>query len=188
VGTCGSGTIFFTVCSLSCVFCQNYEISQECAGRGASAEELAQMMLALQERGCHNINFVTPTHVVPQILEALVLASEGGLQLPLVYNSGGYDSAKTLRLLDGVFDIYMPDANYGTDAAAEKYSNAPGYTEAMKSAVLEMHHQVGDLVIDNDGIARRGLLVRHQGPAAGLRRKRRSLQVSLRGDLRKHIS
>lgn len=172
VGTCGSGTIFFSGCSLSCVFCQNYDISQECAGREASAEELARMMLALQECGCHNINFVTPTHVIPQILEALVLASDGGLHLPLVYNSGGYDSAQTLRLLDGIFDIYMPDAKYGSDAAAERYSHAPGYTEVMKSGVREMHRQVGDLVMDEDGIARRGLLVRHlvlPGGVAGSR-------------------
>ncbi|MGV8175142.1 MAG: radical SAM protein [Methanothrix sp.] len=161
VGTGGSGTIFFSGCNLSCVFCQNYDISQEGAGKEVSAGKLAGMMLELQECGCHNINFVTPTHVVPQILEALVLASEDGLCLPLVYNSGGYDSAKALRLLDGIFDIYMPDAKYGSDGPAEKYSNAPGYTEVMKSAIREMHRQVGDLVIDDDGIARRGLMVRH---------------------------
>jgi putative pyruvate formate lyase activating enzyme len=161
VGTCGSGTIFFTGCSLSCVFCQNYDISQRCSGLEASAKELAEMMLELQDCGCHNINFVTPTHIVPQILEALVLAREGGLNVPLVYNSGGYDSVQTLHLLDGIFDIYLPDAKYGSDGPAERYSHAPGYTEVMKSAVREMHRQVGDLVIDDDGIARRGLLVRH---------------------------
>jgi putative pyruvate formate lyase activating enzyme len=161
VGTCGSGTIFFSGCNLSCVFCQNYDISQGCAGEEVRAEALAGMMLELQECGCHNINFVTPTHVVPQILEALVLAREEGLCLPLVYNSGGYDSAETLRLLDGIFDIYMPDAKYGSDGPAEKYSNAPGYTEVMKTAIKEMHRQVGDLVIDENGIARQGLLVRH---------------------------
>ena len=119
------------------------------------------MMLALQRQGCHNINFVTPTHVVPQILEALVLAREEGLHVPLVYNSGGYDSVDTLRLLEGIFDIYMPDAKYGSDEPALKYSNAPGYTGIMKSAIQEMHRQVGDLVMDEDGIAVRGLLVRH---------------------------
>ena len=161
VGRAGSGTIFFSGCNLSCVFCQNYDISQQDAGREVSAEELARMMLALQDCGCHNINFVTPTHVVPQILEALVLAREGGLHLPLVYNSGGYESVETLGLLDGVFDIYMPDAKYGQDGPALKYSHAPGYVDRMKAAIKEMHRQVGDLVMDEDGIAVRGLLVRH---------------------------
>ncbi|NTV76640.1 MAG: radical SAM protein [Methanothrix sp.] len=161
VGRAGSGTIFFSGCNLSCVFCQNYDISQQSAGRAVSSEELARMMLALQDCGCHNINFVTPTHVVPQILEALVLAREGGLHLPLVYNSGGYDSVETLGLLDGVFDIYMPDAKYGQDGPALKYSRAPGYVDRMKAAIKEMHRQVGDLVMDEDGIAMRGLLVRH---------------------------
>lgn len=161
VGRAGSGTIFFTGCNLSCVFCQNYDISQQSAGRAVSSEELARMMLALQDCGCHNINFVTPTHVVPQILEALVLAREGGLHLPLVYNSGGYDSVETLGLLDGVFDIYMPDAKYGQDGPALKYSRASGYVDRMKAAIKEMHRQVGDLVMDEDGIAMRGLLVRH---------------------------
>lgn len=161
VGSAGSGTIFFSGCNLSCLFCQNYDISQQGAGREASAEELARMMLALQDCGCHNINFVTPTHVVPQILEALVLAREGGLHLPLVYNSGGYESIETLRLLDGVIDIYMPDAKYGQDGPALKYSGAPDYVERMKAALKEMHRQVGDLVLDEAGIARRGLLVRH---------------------------
>lgn len=161
VGRAGSGTIFFSGCNLSCVFCQNYDISQQSAGRAVSSQELARMMLALQDCGCHNINFVTPTHVVPQILEALVLAREGGLHLPLVYNSGGYDSVETLGLLDGVFDIYMPDAKYGQDGPALKYSHAPGYVDRMKAAIKEMHRQVGDLVMDEDGIALRGLLVRH---------------------------
>jgi putative pyruvate formate lyase activating enzyme len=161
VGRAGSGTIFFSGCNLSCVFCQNCDISQQVSGRAVSSEELARMMLALQDCGCHNINFVTPTHVVPQILEALVLAREGGLYLPLVYNSGGYDSVETLGLLDGVFDIYMPDAKYGQDGPALKYSCAPGYVDRMKAAIKEMHRQVGDLVMDEDGIAMRGLLVRH---------------------------
>ena len=161
VGRGGSGTIFFAGCNLSCVFCQDYDISQMDQGQDVPAEVLARMMLRLQDSGCHNINFVTPTHVVPQILEALVLAREEGLNVPLVYNSGGYDSAETLRLLDGIFDIYMPDMKYGSDELAIKYSHAPKYTEYAKSAIREMHRQVGDLVMDEDGIAVRGLLVRH---------------------------
>lgn len=161
VGRSGSGTIFFCGCNLACVFCQNYDISQQNLGRVVSAETLARMMLALQDSGCHNINFVTPTHVVPQILEALVPAREEGLHVPLVYNSSGYDSVQTLRLLEGVFDIYMPDAKYGSDEPALKYSNAPGYTGIMKAAIREMHRQVGDLALDEDGVAVRGLLVRH---------------------------
>ena len=161
VGQSGSGTIFFCGCNLACVFCQNYDISQEDVGREVSAAALAGMMLALQRQGCHNINFVTPTHVVPQILEALVLAREEGLHVPLVYNSSGYDSVDTLRLAEGIFDIYMPDAKYGSDEPALMYSNAPGYTAVMKSAIQEMHRQVGDLAMDGDGIAVRGLLVRH---------------------------
>jgi putative pyruvate formate lyase activating enzyme len=161
VGQSGSGTIFFSSCNLSCVFCQNYDISQEDIGREVSATALARMMLSLQRQGCHNINFVTPTHVVPQILEALVLAREDGLNIPLVYNSGGYDSAEMLRLLEGIFDIYMPDAKYGSDEPALRYSNAPGYSGIMKEAIREMHRQVGDLAIDEDAVARRGLIVRH---------------------------
>jgi putative pyruvate formate lyase activating enzyme len=161
VGHRGSGTIFFSGCNLACVFCQNYDISQLDQGEEISAETLAKMMLALQEAGCHNINFVTPTHIVPQILEALVLAREDGLKVPLVYNSGGYDSVETLRLLDGVFDIFMPDAKYGSDEPPLKYSQSPEYTHFMKTAILEMHRQVGDLTIDKEGIAVQGLLVRH---------------------------
>ena len=160
-GSAGSGTIFFSGCNLSCLFCQNHDISQQDARRAVSAEELSRMMLALQDCGCHNINFVTPTHVVPQILEALALACEDGLRLPLVYNSGGYERVETLRLLEGVIDIYMPDAKYGQDGPALKYSGAPDYVERMKAALKEMHRQVGDLVLDEAGIARRGLLVRH---------------------------
>jgi putative pyruvate formate lyase activating enzyme len=161
VGRSGSGTIFFSGCNLSCVFCQNYDISQRDLGREVTAEVLADMMLLLQDQGCHNINFVTPTHVVPQILEALTLAQKDGLTVPLVYNSGGYDCLQTLQLLDGIFDIYMPDAKYGSDEMALKYSNAPRYAHFMKMAVKEMHRQVGDLVLDEDGIALRGLLIRH---------------------------
>jgi putative pyruvate formate lyase activating enzyme len=161
VGRGGSGTVFFSGCNLACVFCQNYDISQNDIGKEANSEDLAQMMLRLQDQGCHNINFVTPTHVVPQILEALVSAREGGLAVPLVYNSGGYDSVETLQLLDGIFDIYMPDAKYGSDEQARKYSGAAEYTRYMKAALKEMHRQVGDLILDDEGIAVRGLLVRH---------------------------
>jgi putative pyruvate formate lyase activating enzyme len=185
VGRTGSGTIFFSGCNLACVFCQNYEISQENQGTEVDARTLASMMLELQDHGCHNINFVTPTHVVPQILEALLLARTDGLAIPLVYNSGGYDSVETLRLLDGIIDIYMPDAKYGSDGPALAYSSAPGYTEIMKAAIREMHRQVGDLVIDEDGIARRGLLVRHlllPGDASGAAEVIRFLseEISLR--------
>jgi putative pyruvate formate lyase activating enzyme len=167
VGRAGSGTIFFSGCNLSCVFCQNYDISQQDVGQEVSAEALARMMLALQRSGCHNINFVTPTHVVPQILEALVLARKEGLHIPLVYNSGGYDSVETLQLLEGIFDVFMPDAKFGSDEMALKYSGAPHYTGIMKSAIREMHRQVGDLVLDEDGIAVRGLMVRHLVLPAG---------------------
>ena len=161
VGSSGSGTIFFSGCNLYCVFCQNYDISQIDQGREVPPEILAEMMLSLQGQGCHNINFVTPTHVIPQILEALIMARDRGLTVPLVYNSGGYDSVDTLHLLDGIFDIYMPDVKYGSDEMALKYSNAQRYTHFMKNAIKEMHHQVGDLALDDEGIALRGLLVRH---------------------------
>jgi len=161
VGRGGSGTIFFSGCNLSCVFCQNYDISQLDQGQEVTPEILAKMMLSLQRQGCHNINFVTPTHVVPQILVSLILAREDGLTVPLVYNSGGYDTVDALQLLDGIFDIYMPDAKYGSDEMALKYSNAPRYTHFMKSAIKEMHRQVGDLAQDEEGIALWGLLVRH---------------------------
>jgi len=161
VGTGGSGTIFLAHCNLCCVFCQNYEISQEGEGQVVPVRRLAEMMLDLQRMGCHNINFVTPTHQVPQILRALPLAVESGLQVPLVYNCGGYESLETLRILDGVFDIYMPDFKYGDSEAAKRYSNAENYPEVAKAAFREMHRQVGDLVMDRPGIARRGLLVRH---------------------------
>lgn len=161
VGRNGSGTIFFTNCNLRCVFCQNYSISQLGEGEKVSKEELAYMMLSLQSKGCHNINLVSPTHVVPQILEALEIAVKSGLRLPLVYNSGGYDSVETLRLLDGVIDIYMPDMKYSDEKTAEKLSGVKNYPAINRAAVKEMHRQVGDLQIDEDGIAQRGLLVRH---------------------------
>ncbi|MBU1006173.1 MAG: radical SAM protein [Candidatus Omnitrophica bacterium] len=166
-GRNGSGTIFFTHCNLRCVFCQNYPISQREEGREVSARELAGMMLTLQKKECHNINFVTPTHYMPQILEAVFLAREQGLDLPLVYNCGGYESMDALRAMDGIIDIYMPDIKYSDSAAAKKYSLAGDYFEASRAAVKEMHRQVGELRVEK-GIARRGLLVRHLVLPGGL--------------------
>ena len=161
VGRYGSGTIFFTNCNLRCLFCQNYSISQLGEGEKVSKEELAHMMLSLQDRGCHNINLVSPTHVVPQILQALEIAIESGLRLPLVYNTGGYDSVKTLRILDGIIDIYMPDMKYSDEKIAQELSEIENYPLVNRAAVKEMHRQVGDLEIDKEGVAQRGLLVRH---------------------------
>ena len=161
VGKYGSGTIFFTNCNLKCLSCQNYSISQLGDGTEVTKEELARMMLALQARGCHNINFVSPTHVVPQILEGLEIAINLGLRLPLVYNSGGYDSAETLDILDGIVDIYMPDMKYSDEKIAEELSGIKNYPTINQAALTEMHRQVGDLQIDEDGIAVRGLLIRH---------------------------
>lgn len=161
VGRHGSGTIFITNCSLLCVFCQNWEISHLGQGEEVSFEELARMMLDLQGLGCHNINFVTPSHVVPQILEALPIAIEGGLSVPLVYNTGGYDAVETIKLLDGIFDIYMPDFKYWDEGVARRLSKAPQYPELARQAIKEMHRQVGDLTMDSSGIAQRGILVRH---------------------------
>lgn len=160
VGCGGSGTIFVTHCNLACGFCQNYEISQ--CGRGSEVrqDKLADMMLRLQQGGCGNINIVSPTHVVPQLVRSINIAAGRGLSVPIVYNSGGYDAVETLRLLDGIIDIYMPDAKYGSNDVAAALSHVPGYVDAMKDALREMHRQVGDLVIA-DGIAVRGLLVRH---------------------------
>jgi len=160
-GSGGSGTIFFTWCNLRCVFCQNWEVSQKGLGREMEPEEIARMMMELQAEGCHNINFVSPSHVVAQILAAVRIASERGLRLPLVYNSGGYDSPEALALLDSVIDIYMPDMKYGDSAAAHRYSHVRDYVEVNRAAVKEMHRQVGDLVLDGSGVARGGLLVRH---------------------------
>ncbi len=157
----GSGTIFFSWCSLSCQYCQNYEISQRGQGREVKPEELTKMMLSLQERGCHNINLVTPTHVTAPILDALLGGARAGLRLPLVWNTGGYDSLTTLELLDGVVDIYMPDMKYADADVALKFSKVKRYPEVNQAAVREMHRQVGDLVVNERGIARRGLLVRH---------------------------
>jgi putative pyruvate formate lyase activating enzyme len=161
VGRGGSGTIFFTHCNLMCVFCQNYDISHLGMGYEVSPEQLAKMMLELQNIGCHNINFVTPSHVVAQILEALPPAIEGGLRIPLVYNTGGYDRVETLRLLEGVVDIYMPDIKFMDSDVSKRFLRAPDYPEVVREAVKEMHRQVGDLILDSRGIALRGLLVRH---------------------------
>ncbi len=157
----GSGTIFFSRCNMRCQFCQNHEISQTGNGDLVTAQDLAQMMLELQEHGCHNINLVSPSHVVPQILDGLQLAALAGLHIPLVYNSGGYDAIETLRLLEGVIDIYMPDMKFASSQIALHYTKVRNYAQANQAAVKEMHRQVGDLMIDEQGLARHGLLVRH---------------------------
>ena len=161
VGRNGSGTIFFTHCNLMCNFCQNFDISHNGYGRETSPDILANMMLELQKQGCHNINFVTPSHVVPQILAALLMAVENGLSIPLVFNSSGYDKVETLKLLDGIVDIYMPDFKFWDPVVAERTCDAKDYPEVARSAVKEMHHQVADLRINDEGIAERGLIVRH---------------------------
>jgi putative pyruvate formate lyase activating enzyme len=162
VGRHGSGTIFFGYCNLACVFCQNWDISQgRELGRPVSPATLAAMMLSLQQQGCHNINLVSPTHVVAPILAAVRLAAHRGLRLPLVYNTGGYDCPETLALLDGIVDIYMPDMKFADSTIAVRLTGVPDYAEVNRAAVAAMHRQVGDLVIDAQGIARRGLLIRH---------------------------
>ena len=161
VGTHGSGTLFVSSCNLLCSFCQNYDISHLDEGVEVTPAQVAAMMIELMERGCHNINFVTPTHAIAQILKALQPAIELGLNIPLVYNSGGYESVETLRLLDGIFDIYMPDFKFWDNKWSERFCNAPDYSEAAKAAIREMHRQVGDLSLDSEGIAVRGLLIRH---------------------------
>jgi putative pyruvate formate lyase activating enzyme len=160
-GSNGSGTIFFSLCNLKCVFCQNWEISQDGQGIEVSPEDLAAMMLDLQNRGCHNINFVTPEHVVPQILEALPLAVQMGLRLPLVYNTGAYDSMESMHMMEGIVDIYMPDFKYWNNERPQKYLNAKDYPEAARAVIKEMHRQVGDLIFDENGLAKSGVLLRH---------------------------
>ena len=185
VGRGGSGTIFMTHCNLGCIFCQNDEISRWGRGEAIRPDDFSRIMIALQERGCHNINFVSPSHFVPQILQALPKAIEGGLRLPLVYNTGGYDALETLTLLDGVVDIYMPDFKYTDPDTARIYSEAPDYPQTAKAALKEMHRQTGDLVMDARGIALRGLLVRHlvlpQG-LAGTREAMRFLAMQISTD------
>jgi putative pyruvate formate lyase activating enzyme len=161
VGTGGSGTIFFRSCNLLCYFCQNYDISHDAEGGEVGPRDLADMMLSLQKRGCHNINFVTPSHVVPQILQGLLIAIERGLRVPLVYNTGGYDKVETLKILEDVFDIYMPDFKFWEARWSEQFCKAPDYRKIATAAIKEMHRQVGDLLIDKLGIAEKGLLVRH---------------------------
>jgi putative pyruvate formate lyase activating enzyme len=169
-GTRGSGTIFFSGCSLRCVFCQNFPISQLRHGKRITLPGLADMMLGLQERGAHNINLVTPSHFAPQIMAALLIAYEKGLRIPIVYNCGGYESIDMLRLWDGIIDVYMPDMKYSDPEPSRKYSDAPDYPEVNRDAILEMARQVGTLVLDDEEIAVRGLLIRHlvlPGDASG---------------------
>lgn len=171
-GRNGSGTIFFNMCNLRCVFCQNYDISQANKGPEKKPEQLASMMIELQNKGCHNINFVTPEHVVPQVLESIPFAVEMGLHLPIVYNTSGYDSHEMLSLLDGVVDIYMPDFKFWDQDTSLTYVKAKDYPDAVRASVKEMHRQVGDLVLDESGLAKRGLIVRHlvmPGGIAGTR-------------------
>ena len=160
-GTNGSGTIFFAGCNLHCVFCQNWDISQQRVGQEMNARQIADIMLELQEAGCHNINLVTPEHVVPQVVESLATAIDDGLRLPVVYNTSAYDSTASLRLLDGLVDIYMPDFKLWTSATASRLCHAPEYPSAAREAVREMHRQVGDLLFTPHGVACRGLLIRH---------------------------
>jgi len=168
VGNRGSGTIFLTYCNLQCSFCQNYDISHQGHGETISSEQLAEYMHSLQKRGCHNINFVTPTHYLPQIIAALPQAIDHGLSIPLVYNCGGYESLELIHLLDGIIDIYMPDVKFAGKKVAEKYAQAPDYPEVVLKVVKEMHQQVGDLQINPEGIAEKGLLIRHLVMPKGL--------------------
>ncbi len=161
VGSHGSGTIFFGNCNLRCLFCQNYTISHLGEGSEMSNERLAEVMLELQQNGCHNINLITPTHQMPMILRALSIAAGQGLVVPIVYNCGGYESLEAIKLLDGIIDIYMPDFKYADPEMSFKYSNAKDYPAVTKAVIKEMHRQVGDLVMDESGIAQRGLLLRH---------------------------
>ncbi len=168
----GSGTIFFSMCNLRCVFCQNYDISQANKGKEVSPERLADMMLELQLQGCHNINFVTPEHVVPQVLEAVAPAVERGLRLPIVYNTSAYDSLESLEQLNGVVDIYMPDFKFWDSKISLMYVKAKDYAEAARRAIKEMHRQVGDLIVDENGLAKRGLMIRHLVMPGGLAQTR----------------
>jgi putative pyruvate formate lyase activating enzyme len=181
----GSGTIFFTGCNLRCVFCQNFDISWQERGTPTPPRQLAAMMLELQAQGCHNINFVTPEHVAPQIVEALPFAIERGLRLPLVYNTSAYDSMESLALLDGLVDIYMPDFKFWDAEMARKYSRAPDYPEVARRTIKEMHRQVGNLAISPSGLARRGLLIRHlvmPGEVAGTQAVMRWIAAELSPD------
>jgi len=176
VGRGGSGTIFFGNCNLGCIFCQNYTISHGGEGREITCEDLAEVMLSLERTGCHNINLVTPTHQTPAIVRAVMIAAERGLSVPLVYNCGGYESIETLRLLDRIVDIYMPDFKYADEGAARRYSDAEDYPEVARNAIREMHRQVGDLVMDERNISIRGLLIRHLVLPGGFAGTERVLQ------------
>ncbi len=175
-GRNGSGTIFFSRCNLKCLYCQNYDISQIDHGSEFTPQQLAEVMLRLQRQGCHNVNFVSPSHVVPQILAAVEIAANQGLCVPLVYNTGGFDAFSTLELLDGVIDIYMPDMKYADAAIAQRYSGVANYPQINQMAVREMHRQVGDLQLNRHGIATKGLLVRHLFLPGGLAGSREVLQ------------
>jgi len=177
VGRNGSGTIFFQRCNLGCVFCQNYDISHFDGGVETSAAELSQLMLTLQKRGCHNINLVTPTHVVPQILEAIIIARQEGLVVPIVYNCGGYESVEMLEVIEGYIDIYMPDFKYASAEAGLKYSGVPDYPQVAQAALAEMYRQVGPLKIDDKSIAVRGVLVRHLVLPADLADSRKVIDI-----------
>lgn len=159
-GTKGSGTVFFSHCNMKCVYCQNYHFSQLDKGKSVSANQLSDMMLGLQEKGCHNINLVSPTHFLPQILSALEIAIEKGLSVPIVYNTSGYELPAIIRLLDGIVDIYLTDMRYANDPMALKYSDAQGYAGFNRQSVVEMQRQAGDLILDDNGIARKGLIIR----------------------------
>ncbi|MFB6215615.1 MAG: radical SAM protein [Candidatus Aenigmatarchaeota archaeon] len=161
VGDNGSGTVFVSNCNMSCVYCQNWRISQEGRGRGVTEDRAAEMMLELQDKGCHNINWVSPTHHVPQLVGSLLKARKRGLKVPIVYNTGGYDNPEVIETLGGIVDIYMPDVKYGSNANGEKYSNVDGYWDVVTENLKEMHGQVGDLEKDGRGIAKQGLLIRH---------------------------
>ena len=179
----GSGTIFFGHCNLRCVFCQNFDISQDIKPRaepGAPAGEIAAMMLLLQRRGCHNINFVTPEHVVPQIVEAVAEAVGLGLRLPIVYNTSAYDALESISLMRGIVDIYMPDFKYWSSGSSSRYLKAADYPEAARAAIRAMHDQVGPLVVDDDGLAQRGLLIRHLVMPGGLEETRQILEWIVR--------
>ncbi len=176
VGKGGSGTIFFSGCSLGCIFCQNWQTSRNLDGRPVTEQQLADVLLRLQHVGCENINLVTPTHVVPQILGALLRAVNAGLRLPIVYNTSGYELVETLRLLDGVVDVYMPDLKWMRPWVGQALASAPDYSERAREALIEMHRQVGDLTLDGRGVATRGLLVRHLVLPAGLAGSRAALR------------
>ena len=180
MGEGGSGTIFFTHCNLLCLFCQNYEISHLGEGKEVKPDQLARVMLELQARGCHNLNFVSPSHVVPQILESLFIAAAEGLKIPLVYNTGGYDSVETLKLLEGIIDIYLPDVKFMDEEIARQYCQAEDYPERVREAIREMHRQTGDLAIDHHGLAERGLLVRHLVLPEGVASTRKAMRFLAR--------